>query len=232
MRRAGVDATVSSSPLRPTARSAPREASRRLACPCIRLAQVGTSESSRSAMKTSACEFSAWTIRRGSAGPVISTTRRLSLGGASLTRHSASRMWRVAARKSRLSPDSIRRWRDSRSRRRASWSGPRASKRAARKSRASRGRRVGVAECGGASISSSVGRVMVRRRAPSLTLTGDANLRNATSMKSRGARVTRTRGRQVGDGTVQQPVRQYSPAGHGGCPGRPHAVPPGHWSSG
>ena len=68
-----------------------RTARIRLACPSTRLAQVGHNESSKSAMKTLAPEFSALMTILRSGGPVISTRRSRGPAGSRATRHSAAR---------------------------------------------------------------------------------------------------------------------------------------------
>jgi hypothetical protein len=84
---------------------------RRLIWPSTILAQTGEEASSKSAMKTLAPEFSALTIILRSTGPVISTRRSCRSAGIGATFQSPSRMCRVSARKSGVSPASKRFWR-------------------------------------------------------------------------------------------------------------------------
>ena len=76
----------------------------RLACPAVRFAQVGESESSKSAIQPSAPEFRAPMVIFWSVGPVISTQRLRRSGGAEATDHSPSRTSRVSGRKSSVPP--------------------------------------------------------------------------------------------------------------------------------
>src|SRR6266496_1426299 len=95
----------------------PSTASRRLSWPSRLFCQVGEFESSKSAMKTLAPEFSALMIILRSTGPVISTRRSTRSCGMGATVHSFSRMGAASGRKPGSSPASIRCWR---TRRRAS----------------------------------------------------------------------------------------------------------------
>ena len=81
--------------------------------------QVGVFASSKSAMKTSAPEFSALMTILRSAGPVSSTHRRWRSLGAGATVQAPSRIPRVSGRKSSRPPASNAAWRSARRRRSA-----------------------------------------------------------------------------------------------------------------
>ena len=83
-----------------------RTACIRFAWPSIRLAQVGHSESSKSAMKTFAPEFSALMTILRSGGPVISTRRSSRSAGIAPIFQSASRSACVSSGKSGNAPAS------------------------------------------------------------------------------------------------------------------------------
>ena len=81
-----------------------RTASLRLRCPSTTALQVGESESSKSAMNTSAPEFSALIIIFRSTGPVISTWRFSKSAGVGATFQSPARTSAVSRRKSKDAP--------------------------------------------------------------------------------------------------------------------------------
>ena len=85
----------------------PSIASRRLIWPSILFCQVGEFESSKSAMKTFAPEFSALMTILRSTGPVISTRRSSRSFGIGATVHSFARISAVSAGKSGSAPPSI-----------------------------------------------------------------------------------------------------------------------------
>ena len=88
-------------------RHSPRAASNIAACASTKLAQVGASESSKSAINALAGEFKARMVFLRSAGAVISTRRSCKSGGGGATCQSPSRMARVSGAKSGSAPSSI-----------------------------------------------------------------------------------------------------------------------------
>ena len=114
-----------------------RAASRRLTWPAIIASKVGAAESSKSAMKQDAPEFSALMIILRSTGPVISTRRSVRSAGVSAMVHSASRIALVSGRKAGFSPASMRAWNAARAASRRRRSAPKRRSNMATKAQAS-----------------------------------------------------------------------------------------------